>query len=330
MSSQNDFNVISTFSGCGGSSMGYQLAGGKVILAVELDDHAVETYRNNFPETPIYHGDIHNLNKKKILELAPILKTTELDILDGSPPCQGFSMAGKRQMNDLRNQLYHEFVRILRLLKPHAFVLENVPGLVRGNMKLIFADMMKQLKASGYQVKARVLNAQYYNVPQSRNRLIIIGYRDDLKIIPSHPKPVTKPIPASKALIGVNNTEEDIQPLKLQQRKTQASYKMWQKLDYGGFNKVHPKGYWYNQIKLNPDKPSPTITSTVWYMGGSGLVHWLEPRYLTIAEIKRLHTYPDTFKTHGKHVEQWARIGNSVPPQLTKNIAQHIIKEIET
>jgi Site-specific DNA methylase len=178
------------------------MAGMKVLLAVEFDDNAAEVYRLNFPDTKIYHGDIHSLTEEKILELTG-LKPYELDILDGSPPCQGFSTSGKRNINDLRNQLYHEYVRILRILKPKVFVMENVPGMVKGKMKVIFADILKCLKESGYVVSAKVLNAKYFNVPQSRMRMIFIGVREDLNINPSHPKPESYPLSAMNAIQGV-------------------------------------------------------------------------------------------------------------------------------
>ena len=174
ISSPSSFTVISTFSGCGGSSLGYQLAGGKVRLAVEFNDNAVATYRLNFPNTPIYHGDIGKLTVEECCELAGI-EPGELDILDGSPPCQGFSTAGKRDFGDDRNQLFCEYVRLLRGLQPRAFVMENVSGMVKGKMKRIFAECLRELKVSGYKVRARVLNAMYYNVPQSRQRLIFVG-----------------------------------------------------------------------------------------------------------------------------------------------------------
>ena len=165
------FTVISTFSGCGGSSLGYKLAGGDVRLAVEWDDNAVATYRLNFPDTPIYHGDIAKLTADECWRLSG-LKPGELDILDGSPPCQGFSTAGKRDFGDDRNQLFREFVRLLKDLQPRVFVMENVSGMVKGKMKLIFAECLRELKAAGYQVKARLLNAMYFDVPQNRARRI--------------------------------------------------------------------------------------------------------------------------------------------------------------
>lgn len=172
--------VISTFAGGGGSSLGYSMAGYRELLAVEWNNNAIETFKLNFPNIPVYHGDIAKLSVKECMELARLSKEGELDLLDGSPPCQGFSTAGKRILNDPRNELFREFIRLLRGLKPKVFVMENVPGLVKGKMKLVFAEIMRELKASGYQVRCKKLNAMYFYVPQSRERLIFIGVRNDL------------------------------------------------------------------------------------------------------------------------------------------------------
>ena len=169
--------VISTFAGAGGSSLGYSMAGYRELLAVEWDNNAVETFRLNFPGVPVYHGDIAKLSVADCLKLAGLTGPRQLDVLDGSPPCQGFSTAGKRDFRDDRNQLFREYVRLLRGLQPKVFVMENVSGMVKGKMKLIFADILRELKASGYVVSARLLNAMWFGVPQSRERMIFIGVR---------------------------------------------------------------------------------------------------------------------------------------------------------
>jgi DNA (cytosine-5)-methyltransferase 1 len=170
--------VISTFAGGGGSSLGYSMAGFREVLAVEWDDNAAATFRLNFPHVPLYHGDIAKLSVEEALRISG-LQPGELDVFDGSPPCQGFSTAGKRDFGDKRNQLFKEYVRLLRGLRPKVFVMENVSGMVKGDMKLIFAEILTELKASGYAVKARLLNAMYFGVPQSRERMIFIGVRND-------------------------------------------------------------------------------------------------------------------------------------------------------
>jgi DNA (cytosine-5)-methyltransferase 1 len=171
--------VISTFAGCGGSSLGYSMAGFRELLAVEWDDNAVETFKLNFPDVPVWHGDIAKLSVEECLRISG-LKPGELDVLDGSPPCQGFSTAGRRKMEDGRNQLFREYVRLLRGLKPKYFVMENVSGMVKGKMKLIFVEILRELKGSGYHVEARLMNAMYFGVPQSRERMIFIGRRLDV------------------------------------------------------------------------------------------------------------------------------------------------------
>jgi DNA (cytosine-5)-methyltransferase 1 len=194
--------VISTFAGGGGSSTGYMMAGYRELLAVEWDDNAVQTLRLNYPHLDIYHGDIAKLSVEEVLQRTG-LQPGELDVFDGSPPCQGFSTAGKRDFDDDRNQLFREYVRLLRGLQPKVFVMENVSGMVKGKMKLIFVEILKELKASGYKVSARLLNAMYFHVPQSRERMIFIGVRDDLGIEPSHPK-------AENVEIGIRHILPDV------------------------------------------------------------------------------------------------------------------------
>lgn len=308
----NPFTVVSTFAGGGGSSTGYSMAGGKVLLAVEWDDNAVATYKANYPDTPVYHGDISKLTVEEVLNITG-LKPGELDIFDGSPPCQGFSTAGKRDFGDGRNQLFREYVRLLRGLQPKVFVMENVSGMVKGGMKVIFAEILRELKASGYDVSARLMNAMYYGVPQSRQRMIFIGVRKDLGIPPSHPTPQTQPIPVGVALKLVKNADIDFVLLE-------QSVLTWWKLCAPGksLSTAHPNGSFFNYQKLSPTKISNTITKTV------NLTHWENPRYMTIPEIKRLASFPDTYILTGSYSEKWARIGNSVPPLLMKAVAEHI------
>lgn len=182
--------VVSLFAGGGGSSMGYKAAGCDVRLAVEWNEYAAESYRANFPETHVHLGDVTRLTVDRALQLAR-LAPGELDILDGSPPCQGFSTAGKRDVGDPRNSLFRDYVRLLRGFRPKAFVMENVAGMVRGPMRWAFARILMELKAAGYRVTCRLMNAKWYGVPQSRQRVIFVGLREDLGRQPSHPEPLT-------------------------------------------------------------------------------------------------------------------------------------------
>lgn len=315
--------VISTFSGCGGSSLGYQMAGFHELLAVESDQNAVDTFRLNFPDVPVYHGDIAKLTGSECMRLARI-ENGDLDVLDGSPPCQGFSTAGKRKFDDPRNSLFKEYARLLSELQPKVFVMENVTGMVKGYMKQAYLQIIKTLRECGYKAKGEVMNAMYYNVPQSRERVIIIGVREDLGIEPSHPKPQGKPITVRQALVGINNEQYELDWCNHIQQS--IIYPRICKMKPGdNYADYSPTGSGFTLSKNWIDRPSCTITKTVNHAASSdGTLHPLENRKHTITEIKRLSSFPDNFQTVGDFRERWARIGNSVPPNLMKAIAEHI------
>jgi DNA (cytosine-5)-methyltransferase 1 len=198
----NGFNVVSTFSGCGGSCLGYRMAGFSILYANEFIPAAQETYRANHPNSVLDARDIREVKGADILSKIG-LKEGEIDLLDGSPPCASFSTAGKREegwgkvklYSDTKQRtddLFFEYVRLLRELRPKTFVAENVSGLIKGTAKGYFLEILKAMKESGYKVKAKVLDAKFLGVPQSRERLIFIGVRNDLGLEPVHPKPQAK------------------------------------------------------------------------------------------------------------------------------------------
>lgn len=255
------FTAISTFAGCGGSSLGYKWAGGKVLAAVEWDQNAVDTYRLNHEGTPVLHRDIATVAVDELLALTG-LAPGELDILDGSPPCQGFSTAGKRDMDDSRNQLFHEYARLLRGLRPKVFVMENVSGMVKGKMKLIFAEVLRTLKGCGYHVSARLMNAMYFGVPQSRERMIFIGVREDLRIEPSHPRAQTRPIVAGDVLALADFSSA----------LTAPQFEFWQAIRPGQYGRHAGLGnVWFNFVRLDPDAIAPTVCKGA---GNAKHTHW--------------------------------------------------------
>jgi DNA (cytosine-5)-methyltransferase 1 len=302
--------VISTFAGCGGSSFGYHLAGFKELLAVEWDNNAVETFRLNFPDVPVYHGDIAKLTGAECMELAGI-GMGDLDVFDGSPPCQGFSTAGKRKFDDPRNSLFKEYARLIQELQPKVFVMENVTGMVKGYMKQAYLEIMRTLRGCGYKVKGQVLNAMYYNVPQSRERVIVIGVRNDLRIEPSHPKPQTKPKTFRDACWEFRNHETDL-PFN---EKTKTAMSM-HKIKPGKSCEKH-----HGHSKLAWDKPSPTLRKD--FLGYFHYWHPEKHRPLLLVEWQRCGSFPDDFKFTDKK-EGCQRIGNSVPPNLMRAIAENI------
>lgn len=311
--------VVSTFAGGGGSLTGYLMAGYRDLLAVEWDDNAVATLRANYPDLDIYHGDIAKLTVDEVLERTG-LQSGQLDILDGSPPCQGFSTAGKRLMDDPRNQLFREYVRLLRGLRPKVFVMENVSGMVKGKMKLVFVEILKELKASGYRVSAKLLNAMYFHVPQSRERMIFIGVRDDLGIEPSHPKAESKPVTVGEAIVGV---KLGVMPPPLSGKFGDLS----QQLRQGQSISDLTGSYGHGNQRLTENRPSPTLVKTAIF-GAPKMIHPTEQRGVSIGEAKRIGSFPDGYWTIGNYELAWERIGNSVPPLFMEAIARHIRADI--
>lgn len=298
--------VISTFAGCGGSSLGYHMAGFRELLAVEWEQNAADTFRLNFPHVPLYHGDIAKLSVAECLRLAGVAPG-ELDVFDGSPPCQGFSTAGKREIGDARNQLFREYCRLLQGLRPRAFVMENVSGMVKGDFKLIFAEILRTLKGCGYRVKARLLNAMFYGVPQSRERMIFVGVREDIAREPSHPSGWSEPVTVRDAFAGVGSPDSP--------QLTPLYRRYWHDAGQGG-----TVGKLSCVVRLAEHRPSTTVQKS----GGSGdPFHPTECRAVSTSERRRLGSFPDPFRFTGWR-DAVERIGNSVPPLLMRSIARHV------
>jgi len=313
--------VISLFAGCGGSSLGYKMAGYKELLAVEWDDNAIQTFKLNF-DTPIEKWDIQKLSGKRILDYCNI-KKGEIDLLDGSPPCQGFSTAGKRKVMDIRNDLVLHNIRLIDEIQPKVFVIENVSGMVKGKMKGLFIQYMKKMKSLNYNVRCKLLNAMYYQVPQSRQRIIFIGVRKDIGREPVFPEPSKKVISVRMAFEGLLISDKEKE--KVMVPKSAGIYSYLNRLKEGENQRGNK---YFNLVRINRNKPSPTIPKMHGQITIAGVSHFKENRKLTISELKRLHSYPDDFKFIGKFEEQWARIGNSVPPLMMKAIAETIKDEI--
>lgn len=296
------------------------MAGYKELLAIDWDDHAIKTFQLNFPNVPAWKRDIRELKGQEILDFCGI-KKGELDVLDGSPPCQGFSTAGKRRVTDPRNDLILHNIRLIGEIQPKIFLMENVSGMVKGQMKGLFKEYMKAMKDLEYNVRCKLMNAKYYNVPQSRQRLIWIGLRNDLNKKPIFPKPNRKIITTREILKDYEEKEKKNRP-----KVTDGLIEYAKKLRCGeSASHYHKKGSLFGLIRLHPDKPSPTIIKSA----GTGLIHYLSTDYFcSIMELQRLQSFPESFKFIGKRSMGIDRIGNSVPPLFMKAIAETLRKEI--
>lgn len=186
------YTSIDLFSGCGGLTKGFELAGIKSILASDIDENCEKTFARNFPQTPFVCKDITEVLKEEVDE---ILNGETPDIIIGGPPCQGFSLANKRRnkvADDPRNKLFYGFVKFINWYSPKAFVMENVKGLLsmqNGQVIRTIVEEFTNAGTYGYNVAYKVLKASDYGTPQNRERVILIGFRKDLNIQPTHPAP---------------------------------------------------------------------------------------------------------------------------------------------
>ncbi len=282
--------VISLFAGCGGSSLGYRMAGYREVLAVDFDKDCEETFRLNFPGIPFLREDVLKVDGDQLREAAGIGPADELDVLDGSPPCQGFSMSGIRRQEkvDRRNFLFFEFVRLVDELRPRAFICENVEGVIRSRVgRAFFREVMAGFRHAGYKVRCAEVNAAAYGVPQARRRLIWLGARSDLSVIPTFPPPsVKRPVTVGEALAGVQNSKEDLDQ-QVEQRTVFRFLGLGLRQGRAA-NSIVPgdTGSFFNLLRLRPDRPAPTIIATC------NLIHATEPRLVSIPEIKALQSFP--------------------------------------
>jgi len=329
----NSYKVVSLFCGGGGSSCGYKMAGLDVVLSNEFVPAAQDTYRANFPNTILLTDDIRTIKGSDILSKIN-MKVGELDILDGSFPCQAFSMLGKREAKwgqvskysdteQRTDDLGMEYTRLIKELQPKVLIAENVAGLVMGNAKKIFSEIYRELESCGYNVSARVLNAKYFGVAQNRPRLIFIGVRKDLHVLPSHPSPQTAPTPIKDVLKGVINTPEQIEEAKYPEHYSVMPLIRQMKPGESG-SKYHPNGSYYGLKRLHWDFPASTILQGDAKHISCSALHPDEDRKLTIPELKRVGSFPDDFILTGTYEQQWERIGRAVPPLMMKAIAEHV------
>jgi DNA (cytosine-5)-methyltransferase 1 len=325
----NGYNAISTFSGCGGSSLGYKMAGFRVLWANEFVPAAQDTYRANHPATQLDTRDIRQVSGKDILD-AIKLKPGELDLFDGSPPCASFSTAGRRDegwgkvkaYSDTKQRtddLFYEYARLVREVQPRIFVAENVSGLVKGTAKGYFKLILEELKRCGYKVEARLLDAQWLGVPQMRQRLIFIGVRNDLPAAPIFPSPLPYRYSVKDALIGV---DDYIDPETNISRFAIGSE--WEYISIGTSSTRY-----LNLKRSALNGPSFSVTAQAGNPSTAGVTHPTEKRKFSISELKRIGGFPDDFILTGSYEQQWERIGRAVPPVMMMHIATAVKKILD-
>lgn len=352
-SAQDKFSVISTFAGGGGSSTGYRLAGGKILCINEFVEEARNTYRENYPDTPILPDDIKELTGQDLLDAAGI-KAGEVDILDGSPPCSAFSMAGAvvqggghtkgfgktKKYSDGKKvenieDLFFEFLRVAEEIKPKVIVAENVAGLMMGEAKQYYYKITNTFEKIGYDVSSMVLDSSHYGVPQTRKRVIFIAVREDvteavgltfMNIAGIFPDKFSEAITCGDAFSDLIYDEEEIKMLtekfaKGSHFETASKMPLDPEKVLTGCD-YHPKGHHFNMKRISRHKPSPTITAS------GGCIHWSEMRKLALCESQRAMSLPDDFKLTGKWEQRSERMGRMVPPLMMKAVADAVYDNV--
>lgn len=322
----NGLVAVSTFSGCGGSSLGLKMAGYKVSWANEFVPEAARTYGENHEGTYLSTSDIRTVTGKAVRRESGI-GDAEIDLLEGSPPCASFSMSGAREKHwgkvkaysdqtQRTDDLFFEYTRLLGELRPRAFVAENVQGLIIGKAKGFFKKIHAELQRQGYNVAAAVVDSKWCGVPQSRKRLFFVGFRDDLLISPVFPNPLPYWYSINEALADAPTPTA----AETSDNFIRGSiYPLWLTLRPGETHKQR-----FNLVRPDPRKPAPTILASHGAPLIAGLTHWEEPRKFHITELRRLGGFPDDFALTGSFEQRWERIGRSVPPPMMNSVASAI------
>lgn len=334
---KESLKVIELFAGAGGLALGLEQAGFEAIGLIEIDKSASETLRCNRPNWRVINENVEKISPLD-LEAYFNIKKGELDLLSGGAPCQSFSYAGKRLgLQDARGTLFYHYAVFLQKLQPKMFLFENVRGLLSHDKGKTINNMLAIFKEQGYTVQKRVLNAWDYGVPQKRERLILIGIRNDLvdKIDFDFPiqhkyKPVLRDI-----LLDCPKSEGS----KYSKNKTE----IFELVPPGGYwrdipeeiAKEYMKSCWYMEggrtgilRRLSLDEPSLTVLTSP-SQKQTDRCHPLEARPFTIRENARCQSFPDDWIFCGSVGQQYKQVGNAVPVKLAYEIAVKIKESLE-
>ena len=351
------FTVIDLFSGAGGLSKGFLDAGYDIKLGIDFDEKALLTFSKNHGDTKALKLDLFDLNNINIIKKKFEEKNDKLDVLIGGPPCQGFSLAGKREENDKRNKLYTAMLETAKKLLPRAVVLENVPGILTLYDGKVKERIFKDFKKLGYSMNVQILYAPDYGIPQIRKRAFFVGLLDSNKKF-QFPEPILKKeeyitceeaigdLPELDGIYGdevqeyVKKAETDYQrDMRNGMTKiynhigtihSKKTIKMIKLVPEGKNYKSLPKEYQglykYNEAltRYHSKKPSLTINT-----GHRSHFHYKYNRIPTVRESARLQSFPDDFIFYGNKSEQYKQVGNAVPPKLGYVIAKKLKKYLD-
>lgn len=360
-------NAVSLFTGAGGLDLGCEAAGFETRAIVESEPRAQETILQNRDEylpalsKEAIFGDILSVDYEQLLDVAG-LDRKDVDLMHGGPPCTPFSKSGywlayKRAGEDPKASLLDSYVEALGALRPRAFVMENVFALgYRNHNRLVLERFIAGVRATGYSFDMQALIAADFGVPQLRQRLFCVGFREDVLDDsadfyrfpwpqPTHSGPhetrtrydhsLTPHVAAQEAFAGLDSRSNPPEPEEVVAGTYENELRGVPPGDnylYWTAHRSHPrprfewrKRYWNFLLKLHPARPSPTIQGQPgpWV----GPFHW-EDRRLRVGELKRLMTFPDEFEVLGTRREQQLQLGNAVPPLLGQVVAEAVSGEL--
>ena len=348
-------SVIDLFAGVGGLSLGFEWSGFDVLLANEYDKSIATAYMENHTNTKMVVGDITTLNLKQTFGKY----ANKVDVIIGGPPCQGFSQKGKRKtILDDRNYLFKYYVKVVDLVKPHYFVMENVPNLLTAEGGLFKKEIEELFNSMGYSLEYGVVNAADYGVPQNRRRAVLIGKMGGCA--PKLPEPKDGIITIWDAIsdLAYLQSGEGAEEQEYQKPAETNYQKLLRKSSDKLFNhkatkhsplvlkrlsmippnsgkEVLPKAHLTKSIysgtwtRMRKDEVSVTITTRFDTPSSGKFTHPFLDRAITVREAARIQSFPDSFRFVGTKGSQMKQVGNAVPPLLAKAIAETIMKDIE-
>ena len=346
--------LLDLFSGCCGLSFGFELAGFDVLLGVDSDQDALNTFEYNHKNSRGIKIDLFEDNFLKTLDKE--LGDNKIDVIVGGPPCQGFSLTGPRNFNDQRNRLYMAMLESIARFKPKAFVIENVPGLLSMYEGKVKDRILDQCNKLGYNTKVQILTASNFGVPQTRKRVFFVGTRHDINEFnfPTSSHNENNFVTTEQAISDLPSREnEQGEENSKYEKAPNSPYQIWARQDSteltnhvatkhttkvinvikqvpdGGNHRDLPEGVG-NHRKFNEawtryssSKPSKTIDT-----GHRNHFHYKWNRIPTVRENARLQSFPDRFTFYGSRTSQQRQVGNAVPPLLAKQIALKILEAL--
>ena len=342
--------AIDLFCGAGGLSFGFENAGYDILLGIDNDAKALETFELNHKEAKSICGDITQITYKE--NIKPIIGDVDIDVIIGGPPCQGMSLSGPRKFDDSRNKLYLSYIRLVDEIRPKAFVIENVPGLVGLFGGQIKDSIINKFSDMGYKIEYKILCAADYGVPQMRKRVVFVGYKKGKFEFPLENKeyvtcemalsdlpPLIDSI-GSEKMKYEKSAHNDYQ--RMMRKHSQEVYnhiaaKHSEKVKYiislvpaGGNYKSLPeelkntRNFHVAWTRFPDSKPAPTIDT-----GHRHHFHYKYNRVPTVRECARIQSFPDDFIFLGNKTQQFRQVGNAVPPLMAEAIAKQINKLLE-